>query len=96
MKEKFSKVLKRIGISVGIILILAIGLILVATVSTLEIDDMSETEKVAYAKGQYDAMHGDIRITPSNADSTVFKQTLNFKDVEDKFIEAKFKTPKKK
>ena len=95
MKAKFLKIVKRIGIGAGILLILIVGLVLMAMLSTLEVDDMSEQEKVAYAKGQHDAMKGDIRITPTNADSTEWKQTLNFKDTEDKFIETKFKTPKK-
>jgi len=93
MKAKILKTLRRIGIGAGIGLILIVGLVVMAMLSSLEDVDMSDAEKVAYAKGQYDAMKGDIRI--EQVDSTKYKQVKSFLDDDEKFREATFVVTKK-
>jgi len=88
MKTKALKVLKRIGIGAGILVVILAIFLLMGVVSSLQINDMSKIEKVAYAKGQYDAMKGDIRI--EQVDSITFKQTKCFLDEDDRFIPISF------
>ena len=49
---------------------------------------MSDIEKEAYAKGQYDAMQGDFRI--QQVDSTKYEQTASFIDGDERFNKATF------
>jgi len=84
MKTKFWKTLKCIGIGAGIFGIILALFLFMGVVSSVQIKDMSDDEKLAYAKGQYDAMNGDIRI--EQVDSITYKQSKCFLDTDDKFI----------
>ena len=73
-----------------VLAILAVALVCMALMESFadKHKDMSGVEKAAYAKGQYDAMQGDIRI--KQVEEKKFKQTKSFIDGDDKFSEATF------
>jgi hypothetical protein len=101
MKAKIKNIFSWIVNGFVIVVILAVALVAMAWMSSLQNIDMSDEEKDAYFKGQYDAMQGDVRVKDTTIvdrkgrEYNVWIQTESFIDDDDKFIQRKFTAPKK-
>lgn len=90
MKTKLLKIWNWIRTGLLVLIVLVVAIVCLAFLGELEerTTDMSDIEKEAYAKGQYDAMQGDFRI--QQVDSTKYEQTASFIDGDERFNKATF------